>query len=45
MWFKCNECKHRVWFSRYGDPTTSTGCCPVCGYKNYTITNDDNEEV
>ena len=35
--FKCYECGSTVHMEQFDDPTTSTGCCKVCGGDNWKI--------
>lgn len=35
--FECHECEIKTQIGRETDITTSTGCCPNCGTKNWNI--------
>lgn len=38
-------CNYHILFKEGDDPTTSTGCCPGCGGKNWEMWETDMSEV
>lgn len=44
--FHCSDCGYSKFLDLdQEDPTTSTGCCKVCGSNKWTMKNDNGETI